>query len=247
MKFLTACAFFVRISILENLSACSKDNNDSGKNMKGFFITFEGGEGCGKSTQSRLLYELLKQKGCGVIHTREPGGTKVSEAVRRIILDPGNLISPMAELFLYETARTQHITDVILPAIGSGMIVICDRFTDATIAYQGYGRGLDISIIKELNKIASCGLKPGLTVYLDITPEKGLLKARKIRKDFKKACDRLESESMAFHKRVRKGYLALAKQEPSRIKVVRTRNTIEQTQREVAQVVMEHLPARCKF
>jgi dTMP kinase len=209
--------------------------------MKGFFITFEGGEGCGKTTQSRLLYELLKQKGYEVTHTREPGGTKVSEAVRRIILDPDNRISPMAELFLYETARTQHIADVILPALRSGKIVVCDRFTDATIAYQGYGRGLDISMIKQLNKIASCGLKPCLTVYLDITPEKGLLKARSIKKDFKKACDRLEGESMSFHKRVRKGYLALAKQEPSRIKVVRTRDTIEQTQKEVAGAVMERL------
>ena len=208
---------------------------------KGFFITFEGGEGSGKTTQSHLLCELLKQRGYEVTHTREPGGTKVSEAVRRIILDPDSRISAMAELFLYETARTQHITDVILPALRSGKIVVCDRFTDATIAYQGYGRGLDISMIKELNKIASCGLKPGLTVYLDITPEKGLLKARNIKKDFKKACDRLEGESMAFHKRVRKGYLALAKQEPSRIKIVRTRDTIEQTHKEVAQVVMERL------
>jgi dTMP kinase len=209
--------------------------------MKGIFVTFEGGEGCGKSTQSRLLYELLTNKGYKAVHTREPGGTKVSEAVRRILLDPENSVSPMAELFLYETARTQHITDVILPALKSGKIVICDRFTDATIAYQGYGRGLDIKVIKELNKIAACGLKPGLTVYLDITPEKGLFKARNIKKDFKKACDRLEGESLAFHKRVREGYLALAKAEPARIKVIKTRDTIEQTQKEIVRVVKNKL------
>ena len=151
---------------------------------KGFFITFEGGEGCGKSTQSFLLYELLKKKGYKAVHTREPGGTKVSEAVRRIILDPASRISPMAELFLYETARIQHIVDVIFPALKAGKSVICDRFTDATIAYQGFGRGLDLSVIKKLNTIAACGLKPDLTIYLDIPPKTGLLRARSIKKDF---------------------------------------------------------------
>jgi dTMP kinase len=208
---------------------------------KGFFLTFEGCEGSGKSTQSRLLCELLRQKGYKVKHTREPGGTKISEAVRRILLDPKNNITPVAELFLYETARTQHMTEVIKPALESGRVVICDRFTDATIAYQGYGRGLDISVIKELNRIASCGIKPNLTVYLDIPAEKGLIKARSIKKDFKTACDRLESEALSFHKRVRKGYLALAKDEPRRIKVIATQNTIEKTHKRVAETVLSHL------
>ena len=154
--------------------------------MKGLFITFEGGEGCGKSTQSLLLYEMLKKKGYRAVHTREPGGTKVSEAVRRIILDPESRIAPMAELFLYETARVQHIADVILPALKAGKIVVCDRFTDATIAYQGYGRGLDLSIINNLNTIAACGLKPDLTIYIDIPPATGLSRARSIKKNFKK-------------------------------------------------------------
>lgn len=209
--------------------------------MKSFFITFEGCEGSGKSTQSGLLCELLRQKGYKISYTREPGGTKISEAVRRILLDPKNEIAPLAELFLYETARTQHMTEIVRPALASGKIVICDRFTDATLAYQGYGRGLDISVIKELNKIASLGIKPDLTIYLDIEAEKGLKKARSIKKDFSKACDRLEAEALAFHKRVRKGYLALAKQEPRRIKIIRTRNTIARTHKEVVKAVMNQL------
>jgi len=209
--------------------------------MKGFFITFEGCEGSGKSTHARLLCELLKQKGHEVLHTREPGGTKISEAVRRILLDPQNDITPLAELFLYETARTQHMTEVIKPALDVGKIVVCDRFTDATIAYQGYGRGLDIEIIKKLNLFAACGITPDLTVYLDIPAEKGLMKARSIKKDFDKACDRLESEDISFHLQVRKGYLELAKQEPKRIKVVSTAATIEKTHKEVARVVLEQL------
>lgn len=208
---------------------------------KGIFITFEGGEGCGKSTQSLLLFKLLKKKGYKLIHTREPGGTKFSEAVRRIILDPKSRITPVAELFLYETARVQHIADVILPALKAGKTVICDRFTDATVAYQGYGRGLDLSMINQLNTVAACGLKPDLTIYLDIPPETGLSRARGIKKDFKKACDRLEGEALSFHKRVRKGYLALAAKESSRIKVIRTAETIEETFAAVSKIVLDRI------
>jgi len=209
--------------------------------MKGFFITFEGCEGSGKSTHSRLLYEFLKKEGYAVVHTREPGGTKISEAVRLILLSPENNITPLAELFLYETARTQHMTEVIIPALEAGKTVVCDRFTDATLAYQGYGRGLDIAVIKRLNHTAASGVKPDLTVYLDIAPEKGLKKARSIKKDFKKSCDRLESEGISFHKRVRTGYLELARQEPGRIKVIRTGDTIALTHKEVVRAVKKRL------
>ena len=214
--------------------------------MKGFFITLEGGEGSGKSTHSRLLYDLLKKKGCKAVLTREPGGTKISEAVRRILLDPENRMTPLAELFLYETARTQHLTEVIMPALKAGKIVICDRFTDATIAYQGYGRGLDVSIIKELNHIATRGIKPDLTIYLDIPSEEGLKKARAIKKDFKKSCDRLEGEDISFHRLVRKGYLALARLEPRRIKVIRTKETVVETHKKIIETVLNHLNKRGK-
>jgi len=206
--------------------------------MKGFFITFEGGEGSGKSTQSRLLCDLLKAKGYKVIRTREPGGTKLSEAVRRILLDPDNKITPVAELFLYETARTQHIAEIVKPALEAGGIVVCDRFTDATIAYQGYARGLDVTVIRKLNRIATFGIEPDLTIYLDISPEKGLNKARGIKKDFVKPCDRLEGEGISFHRLVRKGYLALAKSEPRRIKVIRTADTIAKTHRHIVKTVL---------
>ncbi len=204
-------------------------------------------KGAGRARSLGCCANCSKKKGCKVTHTREPGGTKISEAVRRILLDPKNNITPIAELFLYETARTQHIADVIKPALEAGHIVVCDRFTDATIAYQGYGRGLDIAVIKKLNFIAACGIRPDMTVYLDISAEAGLRKARSIKKDFKKACDRLEGEDISFHERVRKGYLALAKQEPERIKVIATQSTIAGTQKKVSKAVLDCLKTSYKL
>lgn len=203
------------------------------KIRKGLFITLEGCEGSGKTTHSALLAQYLKKKGFNVLRTREPGGTSLAENIRKILLHPKSRISPLAELFLYEASRAQHMAEVIIPTIKAGKIVLCDRFADATLAYQGYGRGLDKQMIAQLNKIASFGIKPSLTIYLDIPAGVGLQKARKL----KKGTDRLELEAVSFHNRVRKGYLALARKEPKRIKVVKIQRIIEETSKLIAREI----------
>jgi dTMP kinase len=146
--------------------------------FKGFFITVEGCEGCGKSTQSRLLKKYLENKGFKVVLTREPGGSTVAEQVRNILLNPKLKIAPLCELMLYESARVQHIEDIVKPNLAKGCVVICDRFTDSTIAYQGYGRKIDIKTIEKLNNIATLGINPDLTIYLDIDPKIGIVRAK---------------------------------------------------------------------
>lgn len=193
---------------------------------KPLFITFEGCEGSGKSTHSSLFCAHLKAAGIPAVHTREPGGTGIAEAIRRILLNPRNSIAPVAELFLYEAARAQHMHDIILPALKAGKVVVCDRFTDATVAYQGYARGIDLVTIRRLNATATGNRAPDLTIYLDIPPAAGLVKAKKV----KHGGDRLDREALSFHKRVREGYRAAARREPSRILVVKTARTIEKTQ-----------------
>ncbi len=200
---------------------------------KNFFITFEGCEGSGKSTQSLLFCTHLKRMGIAAVHTREPGGTGVAESIRKILLNPKNSIAPVTELFLYEASRAQHMHDIILPALSAGKIVVCDRFTDATIAYQGYARGLDIAIIRRLNAIATGNRAPDLTIYLDIAPAKGLLKAKAI----KNGGDRLDRETLSFHRKVRRGYLAAARGEPQRIRIIKTAETIEETQSLIIETV----------
>ena len=178
----------------------------------GFFITFEGCEGSGKTTQAKLLYNHLKKKGYRVIFTREPGGTKISNFIRDILLNEKNKdIDRITEVLLYEASRAQNISEKIKPALKKNYIVICDRFSDSTIAYQGYGRGINKEIIKKIDKFATGGLKPNLTILLDIHPDVGLNRIKRF--------DRLEKEKLLFHKKVRKGYLELAKKEPDRIKV----------------------------
>ena len=205
---------------------------------KGLFITIDGPDGCGKSTNAVMLCEYIKRKGYKVVHTYEPGGTAIGEKIRKILLAPENIISPEAELLLYEASRAQLVKEIIIPAVKKNRVVVCERFYDATTAYQGYGRGLDIEMIKSLNKTASCGVVPDLTIILDIDAEKGLKKAVSVSKDFKKGvADRLEKESMGFHKKVRAGFLKLAKEEPLRIKVVKVSDTIESTQKAVRKEV----------
>ncbi len=177
-------------------------------NKKGLFIIFEGPEGAGKSTQAKLLYDYLRNKGYDVVLTREPGGTKVAEMVRKIILSPKIEISPMAELLLYEAARAQHIEEVIKPSLQKNKIVISDRFADASIVYQGYARGLGIKFVEKLNKLVVKNITPDITFVLDISPKKGL---RRIKLNRKTSFDRLEQESIEFHKKIREGYLKLAK------------------------------------
>lgn len=179
------------------------------------FIVFEGGEGCGKSTQTRALYRRLSKDGFRAVLTREPGGTRLGERVRRHLKRTGETrISPLAELFLIATARAQLVSEVIRPELEKGKTVICDRFTPSTLAYQGYGRGLNTDALREVNDIATDGMSPDLIVLLDIPIEDGLGRKKS------KERDRFESESLAFHARVRRGYLDMAKADPGRWLVV---------------------------
>jgi dTMP kinase len=175
------------------------------------FITFEGGEGCGKSTQARVLLRNLDRAGIPAILVHEPGGTSLGEKIRSLLKKTGSIaISPLAELMLFNASRSQIVEDIIRPALEQGKIVICDRFTDSTIAYQHYGRGLELKIVKEVNRIAARGLNPDLTFLLDIPPEEGM--ARKQDADR----DRFMQEDLAFHARVRDGFIRMACEEHRR-------------------------------
>ncbi|HEX4134998.1 MAG TPA: dTMP kinase [Bryobacteraceae bacterium] len=185
---------------------------------RGRFITFEGIDGCGKTTQFRLLAQWLREHGKDVVETVEPGGTSIGQQIRRILLDPASAeIQPRTELLLYFASRAQNVDQVIRPAIESGRIVLCDRFTDSTFVYQGCGRGLDSDVVLELDRIACRGLKPDITFLIDIDPETSLARARRRNERVGPAESRIDDESAAFHDRVRRGYLALAKAEPERI------------------------------
>ncbi len=177
----------------------------------GLFITFEGGEGCGKSTQARLLYQKLQRHNIPSLLTKEPGGTPLGNKIRSVLkIKRDFTISPLSELFLFAACRSQLIQDVIEPALHAGRVVVCDRFSDSTTVYQGLARGLDLSLIVSINSAATGGLKPDVTVLLDILPEQGLLRKRKIDQD------RFDSEELSFHRRIREGYLNLAAKEPQR-------------------------------
>jgi len=206
--------------------------------QKGFFITFEGPEGSGKSTQANLLYHFLKRK-WNCIYTREPGGTKVGEAVRKILLNPClSGMDAVCELFLFEASRAQLVREIILPALAKGKIVICDRFTDATTAYQGYGEKISMDFIAYINKFATCSLTPDLTILMDINSKAGLKKAR-LRKQ--KQLDRIEKKHLRVHNLIRKGYLEIAKQNPERIKVFNSKVSIQDNQRNIRNFVESKL------
>lgn len=175
------------------------------------FIIFEGPEGSGKSTQLKLLEEWLSGRGHDVLATREPGGTSISEAVRSILLDPANTaMRPVTEILLFSAARAQIVAQVIRPHMERGGIVLCDRYADSTLAYQGYGRGLDLDTLRAITAFATGGLVPHLTVYLDIAIEDGL------RRKSAQEWNRLEDQTLTFHRRVRQGYLEMAAAEPER-------------------------------
>jgi len=178
------------------------------KRPPGLFVVLEGPDKSGKSTQARLIVESLRARGHDVVHTREPGGTSVAEGVRRVLLDPALTIDPLAELFLYEASRAQHTSEKILPALKAGKIVVSERFTMSTDAYQGAARGLGLKTTGILNRIATSGLKPDLTVLLDIPV------AEFDTRDQGRELDRLERENAAFRLKVRKGYLKAAKADP---------------------------------
>ena len=179
------------------------------------FITFEGIEGCGKTTQIELLYTCLEEKGHRVVKTREPGGTAFGESLRKAFLNTKMKVYPLSELLVFMAMRAQHIDELILPALEEGTIVLCDRFTDASYAYQGYGRGIDLNVIERLNTLVVKGIKPDLTILLDCPVEKGLT-----RKAQSASMDRFEKEELSFHRKIKKGYEKLVKQDPKRFFVI---------------------------
>jgi dTMP kinase len=186
--------------------------------VPGIFITFEGGEGSGKTTQLKRLLAHLRSVGLDPVETRDPGGTAIGNQVRQLVLDGRNSrMADLTELFLYEASRTQLVAEVIRPAVAAGRTVVCDRFTDSTIAYQGYGRGMDLALIRQLNDLATGGLRPDLTFLLDLDPVAGLARVSERLVHLQASRDRLEGEALEFHQRVRSGYRALAGAEPSRI------------------------------
>lgn len=193
---------------------------------KGLFITFEGADGCGKTTQLMLLAKYLKAQGREVVVTREPGARGLGEKIREILLNYDGEVSSRAEAFMFLADRAQHIDVIINPAIKSGKIVLCDRHTDSSVAYQGYGRRLDIDEIKRLNSIATNGKKPDMTLIFDIDVETSMARVGDMK-------DRMESAGIEFFNRVRNGYLEIAKQEPNRVKVLDASKSIEEIHKNV--------------
>lgn len=185
---------------------------------KGLFVTLEGPDGSGKSTQRRLLAAALRKSGHKVVETREPGGSPLAEAIRAMVLDPKHHgFTDATELLLFEAARAQHVADTITPALAKGAVVLCDRFIDSTSAYQGAGRALKPAVVSWLNHFASGGLKPGLTLVYDLKETEGLRRARRL----KGHADRMERADLGFHRRVRSAFRSLAKREPKRVKLIK--------------------------
>ena len=196
--------------------------------MSGRFITFEGPEGSGKTTQVQRLGAHLRERGTEVVVTKEPGGTPVANQIRAILLHPENAMDPLAELLLYAASRRQHVVEVIRPALERGAIVLCDRFTDATLAYQGFGRLLDLDRLRTLNNWVTDSLVPDRTLLFDIDERAGLERAHRRIAATDNSEGRFEAEDLRFHRRVREGYLSLAKGEPKRFAVVDAAGTIDE-------------------
>lgn len=227
--------------------------------MTGLFVTLEGPEGAGKSTQGRLLVEDLRRAGREVLHVREPGGTPIGEQIRALLLDPRHAeMAARTEMLLFAAARAQLVAEVIRPALDRGMLVVCDRFVDASLAYQGVGRGLGVDVVRAVNAAATGGLSPDLTLLLDVDPAAGLARAREassgdalriprsVARDEARweGGDRIEREVLAFHERVREGFLSLARNEPERIRVINARGSPSDVHAEIRRVVEEFLLRR---
>ena len=204
------------------------------------FITFEGGDGSGKTTQVKALESHLTASGKSCLSTREPGGTSLGELIRQVLLEVGKQpITSPTELFLYLADRAQHIHEVIIPALEQGKIVLCDRHTDSTLAYQGYGRGLDLGLLRSLNDIASQGIKPDLTLLFDCPVEIGLSRSAQRQSQTASARneDRFEQEKIEFHERVRAGFLELARAEPRRFRIIDAARPAEEVGQEIKNII----------
>jgi len=205
------------------------------------FVTFEGGDGTGKTTQIRALANYLTSKGKACLVTREPGGTELGAMLRRVLLEAGGApIAPSSELFLYLADRAQHVSEVIRPAVTAGRIVLCDRFTDSTLAYQGYGRGLDLALLRQFNSVADDGTRPDLTLLLDCPVDVGLGRTAHRQKQSQRDApneDRFEREKLEFHEKVRAGFLDLARQEPERFRIVDAARTSEEVSLAIREIV----------
>ena len=216
---------------------------------RGTFITFEGIDGCGKTTQIRLLIERLRASGYGVVESAEPGGTRIGTQVRRILLDSENQeLSPTAELLLYFACRAQNVDEKIKPALAMGRVVISDRFTDSTLVYQGAGRGLGVQTIMTLHEIACRGVNPDLTIILDIDLKTSLARARDrnitLSEQQKPNETRMDEQAVEFHRKARDAYAQLAKAERRRIRVINGRRPIDEIAKDIWDVVLEYLPVQ---
>ena len=208
----------------------------------GLFVTFEGPEGCGKTSQMRLLAAYLRDQGWDVLTTREPGGTPISERVRAIVLDPAHPnMEPTTEFLLFSAARAQHVAEVIRPHLERGGVVLCDRFADSSLAYQGYGYGLDLEARRAITRFATGGLVPDLTLLLDLPVEAGLRRKAGGRGD---AWNRMEQKQIAYHERVRAGYLAMAAAEPERWVTIDATGDMRVVQDAIREPVMRRLERR---
>ncbi len=214
---------------------------------RGVFITLEGIDGTGKSTQLRLLSKHLRAQGYAVILTREPGGTRTGEAIRRLLLaSRTGKLSPLAELALMYAARAQHLEEVVRPALATGQVVLSDRFSDASLAYQGYGRKLGAEIVRALDRIVCGKTQPDLTILLDLEPRKALARTRRRSATALARGARFESEGLKFHARVRAGYRAIARREPRRVKVIKTDRRVREVEAEIRSLVEQVLARRSK-
>ncbi len=206
--------------------------------MNGFFITFEGPEGSGKTTQIRRLAAFLEEQGYAVVLTREPGGTVIGDQIRQILLAHGNAeMKPRTEVLLFQASRAQHVDELIRPALAQGKIVLCDRFADSTLAYQGFGRGENLDRLRQLIAYATGGLQPHLTLLLDLDVEVGLRRRQPLLQEW----NRLDAEKLAFHQKVRDGYRQLAQEDPQRWVVIDASRSVEEVHDEVKRVVQARL------
>ena len=210
--------------------------------MAGAFITFEGIDGCGKSTQLRLLASELRVRGLDIVTTREPGGTALGKRLRAALLDIDEQVDPLAELLVFAADRAHHVRTLLLPALETDQIVLSDRYADATVAYQGAGRGFESTLIRDIVQLATGGLMPNLTLLFDLSVAESAVRTR--RRVASKNTDRLDIEDAEFHTRVRNAYLEIAKSEPDRFRVIDARHSTQETHRKVMDIVMPFLQTR---